>query len=160
MNSISKFNLLAIETSTDACSVALLNEVEIVSSTHVEAKKHTQILLKMIDEILIKAGLSIKDCDCLAFGCGPGSFTGVRIASSVIQGFGLATGIPIVPVSTLRAIAQAAYRKNNTWHVLAILDARMQQYYGGLFKADENGIMQSMGEEFLKSETELENLLI
>lgn len=160
MNSLSKFTLLAIETSTDACSVALLKGSGIISVSHVEAKKHTQILLKMIDDIFLKAGLSIKDCDCLAFGCGPGSFTGVRIASSVIQGFGLASQIPIVPVSTLRAIAQAACRKNNIKYVLALLDARMQQYYAGLFKADENGIMQKMGEEFLKSETELADLLI
>ena len=146
--------LLAIETSTDSCSVALLKNNQITSLSHTEPKQHTQLILKMVNQLLENAGVSLNECDGFAFGCGPGSFTGVRIASTVIQGFGLATGKPVIPVSTLRTIAQAAYRLNQTPKVFALLDAHMQEYYGGLFKVDENGVMQNVSGEFLKTNIE------
>lgn len=143
--------ILAIDTSTDACSVALYLNNRVESKSCIAPKKHTELILPMIRDLIQNAALVLQDLDALAFGCGPGSFTGIRIASGIIQGLGYGLNKPILPVSTLRAIAQGAYHKKGSKEVLAILDARMQEVYWGLYKVDDCGIMQSVSKESLQA---------
>lgn len=143
--------LLAIDTSTDACSAALLLSGNILAHYELAPRLHTRLLLPMIDSLLKEASLTLSELDALAFGRGPGSFTGVRIASSVVQAFGFGFQKPIVPVSTLRALAQNAYHEQGAKKVFASLDARMQEIYWGLFEVDERGIMQSISTEHVQS---------
>jgi len=125
--------LLALETSTDACSVALAINGEISVDHQIAPQKHAQLLLPMIDRMLIDAGISVIDLDGVAFGCGPGSFTGVRIAAATAQGIAFGSDIGVVPVSSLQAVAQGAYRKHSATHVLASFDARMGEVYWGVY---------------------------
>lgn len=125
--------LLAVETATDACSVALLLDGHIFEEFAVIPRQHTQKILLMLNDLLAKAGVHFSQIDALAFGRGPGSFTGLRIAASVIQGLAVAWGRPVVPISTLHALAQGAYRKFHAEHIFSCLDARMREVYGGFY---------------------------
>lgn len=98
--------LLAVETSTEACSAALLIDGAVAERFEVSPQKHTRLILPMIDALMAEAGLMPQQLDALAFSRGPGSFTGVRIATGIIQGIAFGADLPVVPVSTLAAIAQ------------------------------------------------------
>lgn len=141
-------NLLAIETSEEACSAALLIGDESRELVEIEPRKHSELILPMIDRLLADAGLVRTSLDAVAFGRGPGSFTGVRIATAVAQGIGYGLDIPVVPVSTLQAVAQGAFRQHALERVLAALDARMKEVYWGAYAID-NGIMSLQGEELV-----------
>lgn len=127
-------NLLAIDTSTDIASISLLVAEDLLYKEQGSLKTHTQFVLTMIDELLVDAGLSLKQLDGIVFGCGPGSFTGLRIACSVAKGLAYAHDLGLIPVSTLAAIAYAI-RQNGYANspVLSVLDARMQQMYWSYF---------------------------
>ena len=129
-------NILAIETATDACSCALELSGTITTRHAVEPRRHTELLLPMIDEVLAAAGADLGALDAIAFGRGPGSFTGLRIACSVAQGLGFGADRPLVAVSTLRVIAAGMRRSRGTPRVLAALDARMGEVYWGGFEWD------------------------
>ncbi len=141
--------ILALDTSTDACSVAL--SVDGVTSHIFElaAKSHTQRLLPMVDEILSAANCSLQDLDAIAYGCGPGSFTGLRICMGVVQGLAFGANLPVIPISTLQAMAQgfAAENPDNTFPIVVALDARMDEIYWGLFSADT--IPQALSDEYV-----------
>jgi tRNA threonylcarbamoyladenosine biosynthesis protein TsaB len=155
-NILSKtINLLAIDTATDACSVALCFNGSIIEHYELAPCAHTARLLPMIDKLLKETNITFAELDLFAFGCGPGSFTGVRIATSVIQAFGFGLNKPIVPVSTLRALAQRAYLENGSRQVFAHLDARMSEIYWGLFEIDTQGIMQSVLPECVQPANEV-----
>src|SRR5689334_1979423 len=131
--------ILALDASTDACSVAL--DID-GASTHIfelAAKSHTQRLLPMVDEILNAANCTLKDVNAIAFGRGPGSFTGLRICMGVVQGLAFGANLPVIPVSTLHAMTQGflSDHPNNSLPVLAALDARMDEIYWGLFSAEK-----------------------
>ncbi len=102
----------------------------------VAPRRHAALLLPMIEEVLLEADTELKDLDGLAFGQGPGSFTGVRIASSVIQALAFAVDLPVVGISNLAALAQASYRQQQNTQVLAAIDARMQEVYWGAYVYD------------------------
>lgn len=125
--------LLALDTATEACSAALLLDGAISERYEVIGRGHAERLLPMADELLREAGMPVGALDAIAFGRGPGSFTGLRIAAGVAQG--LAAGIkrPVVPVSDLAALAAAAARISGAERVLACLDARMGQVYWAAF---------------------------
>ncbi len=129
-------NILAIETATDACSCALEFSGTITARHRVEPRRHTELLLPMIDEVLADARADLGALDAIAFGRGPGSFTGLRIACSVAQGLGFGTGRPLVAVSTLQVIAAGVHRARGTPRVLVALDARMGELYWGGFEWD------------------------
>ena len=139
--------ILAIDTATEGCSAALLNDDEIISRLEVVPRKHADLILPMLDEILAEAQLSVKQLDALAFGRGPGAFTGVRIATGVIQGIAFGSDLPVVPVSTLRALAQRTFNEYQHNKVLTAFDARMDEVYWAEYELDENEIMQLQGEE-------------
>lgn len=140
-------NLLAIDTSTDACSAALAVGAELRERFEIAPRTHSQLILPMVESLLAKAGLTLGEIDALAFGCGPGSFTGVRIATGVAQGIAFGADLPVLPVSTLAALAQDAHDEYGATHVLAALDARMNEVYWGAYAISEHGLMQLQGEE-------------
>lgn len=147
-------NLLAIETSEETCSAALQSGGDCMELFESEPRKHSELILPMIDRLMAEAGLSRSSLDAVAFGRGPGSFTGVRIATAVAQGIGYALDIPVVPVSTLQALAQGAFRQTGAVSVLAALDARMQELYWGAFTL-QDGLMQPAGEEMVIAPSEV-----
>ena len=129
-------NILAIETATDACSCALEFSGTVTTRHVVEPRRHTELLLPMIDEVLAHAGAELAALDAIAFGRGPGSFTGLRIACSVAQGLGFGADRPLVAVSTLQVVAAGMHRSRGTPRVLVALDARMAEVYWGGFEWD------------------------
>jgi len=135
--------LLAIETATDACSAALSIDGELCERFEIAPRAHTELILPMIDELMAEAGITISQVDAMAFGRGPGAFTGVRIAVGVTQGIAFGADLPVVPVSTLAALAQGAA----TDKVLAALDARMSEVYWGAYQRNTVGLMEPVGEE-------------
>jgi len=138
--------LLAIETATEACSAALWIDGALTSRYEVAPREHTRLILPMMDDLLAEAGVRLADLDALAFGRGPGAFTGVRIAAAVIQGAAFGAEIPVVPVSTLAALAQHGLDAGAP-RVLAALDARMGEVYWGAFEADAEGLAVAVGPE-------------
>ena len=147
-------NLLAIETSEETCSAALLSGDDCTELFESEPRKHSELILPMIDRLLAEAGMQRSSLDAVAFSRGPGSFTGVRIATAVAQGIGYGLDIPVVPVSTLQALAQGAFREAGAGSVLAALDARMQELYWGAFVL-RDGLMQPAGEEMVVAPSEV-----
>ena len=144
--------LLAIETATESCSAALLVNDEIFNLSEVAPRRHNEIILSMCEQVLAQGETSLSNLDVIAFGRGPGAFTGVRLAASVTQGIALGQDLPVVPVSSLAALAQAAFETKRESEVLSCIDARMQEIYYGLYKLSNNKvsnaqIMQLVGEE-------------
>lgn len=135
-------SILAIDTSTNACSVALNINSQHFERHQVMERAHTRIIMPMIDSILKEAGICLSQLELLAYGCGPGSFTGVRIAAAIMQGLGFGLNKPIVPISSLRAQAQGAFRLHNRSNVLAVIDAKLNECYYGYYKVDDFGVMQ------------------
>jgi len=133
--------LLALETSTDACSIALECDGEVLLDHRMAPQEHAQILLPMIDAMFANAGIKASDLDGVAFGCGPGSFTGVRIAAATTQGIAFGVDVGVIPVSSLQALAQGAFREHNASHVLATFDARMSEVYWGAYALGDDGIV-------------------
>jgi tRNA threonylcarbamoyladenosine biosynthesis protein TsaB len=141
--------ILAIETATDACSVALCVESRIVDRQTCEPRVHAERVLRMVRDCLEEADLSLGALDSLAFGRGPGSFTGVRIAAGIVQGLALGADLPVVPVSTLAGHAVAAWRKDNARQVAVAVDARMDECYWGCFRISETGVASLVGKEMI-----------
>ena len=121
--------ILAIETSSHACSVALLNEDKVKISHIISPMQQAKLILPMIDELLKSSALTLNDLDAIAYGCGPGGFTGVRIAASVAQGLGFAVKLPIIPISSLAVMAEAAFLERQWRKLLVAVDARADQIY-------------------------------
>lgn len=139
--------LLAIETTGDACSCAIVVDETRYERHRLAPRRHAELVLAMVRELLDEAGLELAELDALAFGRGPGSFTGVRVASSVAQGLAYGAGLPVVPVSSLQALAQGACREGGYTKVLAAFDARMDEVYWGIYAADGDGLMMPQAEE-------------
>lgn len=141
--------ILAIDTATEACSVALDDAGVVVSRFAEAGREHTSMIMPMIEEVLGERGLAMADLDALAFGRGPGSFTGVRIATALVQGLAFAARLGVVGVSTLATLAQGARREHGAADVVACLDARMGEIYWGHFRIDQGGAMQPVQPEAL-----------
>ena len=140
--------LLAIESATDACSCALALDGEQAHRCEIAPRRHAELILGMVSELLDRAGVTLSSLDAIAFGRGPGSFTGVRIATAVAQGLGFAAELPLVPVSSLGALALAAGRRHRVDSVLAAFDARMGEVYWGAFDTRDSITAVPTGEEW------------
>ena len=142
--------LLALETANEQCSVSIVDETqELFFQLDTRAKAQTQTILPMIEEGFAKTNTQAAELNAIAFSRGPGSFSGVRINAAVTQALAWANDIPVIPVSTLQALAQSAYRLSGLTAVTAVLDARMNEVYIASFQLDENGVMQAVDEEQL-----------
>ena len=130
--------ILALETSTDWCSVAVGDGVRWCLRDERAGQAHSERLLPMIDAALAEAGWALRDLDGVAFGAGPGSFTGIRIGCGVAQGLAFGGELPVVPVPTLAAIAHEAFRAHGWEHVLACVDARMREVYAAAYARQGN----------------------
>ncbi|HAV1778314.1 TPA: tRNA (adenosine(37)-N6)-threonylcarbamoyltransferase complex dimerization subunit type 1 TsaB [Enterobacter hormaechei subsp. steigerwaltii] len=137
--------ILAIDTATEACSVALWNDGTTFAHFEECPREHTQRILPLVKTILTEGNTSLTDLDALAYGRGPGSFTGVRIGIGIAQGLALGADLPMIGVSTLATMAQGAWRMTGATRVLAAIDARMGEVYWAEYTRDENGVWH--GEE-------------
>lgn len=139
--------ILAIDTATEACSAALFIDNTISEQYRLAPREHTDLILKMIEQLLQQAALKLDQLDALAFGRGPGSFTGVRIATGIVQGLAFATDLPVLGVSTLASIAQSVHDDHQHPNILAAMDARMGEIYWGCYQVDDSGQVCLRGEE-------------
>lgn len=143
---MSQVNLLAIDTATEQCSVALTDGAQCIERCVQTPRGHADLVLPMVQEVMAEAGLSFAQLNAIAFGRGPGAFTGVRIAIGVAQGLAFASGLPLLPVSDLAAVAQQAVVPVGAG-ILVCMDARMGEVYTGLFVREVDGLMQAHGIE-------------
>ena len=151
--------LLAVETATEACSAALYLDGEITERFSLTVNEHTKLILPMIDTLMSEAGLRPQQLDALAFGCGPGSFTGVRIATGVIQGIAFGADLPVVPISTLAAIAQDYFDSNDNMQqntAFTAMDARMGEIFWGVYNRDDQGCAALIGKESVTLANDIE----
>ena len=139
--------LLAVETATEACSAALSIDGVITERFELAPRHHTKLILPMIDELMKEAGLSVSQLDGLAFGCGPGSFTGIRIATGVIQGIAFGADLPVVCVSTLAAMAQELFDRTDETLAFTAIDARMAEIFWGVYQRNTDGFAELIGNE-------------
>jgi len=137
--------LLAIETSTEACSVAVYVDGAVLHRHELAPRRHTQLVLPWADELLAEAGLAKSQLDAIAVGRGPGAFTGVRLAIAIVQGLALALDRPVLPVSTLAVLAMQGQGARR----LAAIDARMGEVYLGRYDLDDDGLVTACSEELI-----------
>lgn len=130
--------ILAIDTATEACSAALYVDGEMTSEYKLAPREHTQLILPMVDRLLVDSGFAVNQMDALSFARGPGAFTGVRIAAGIVQGLSYSAEIPVVPISTLAAIAAGVYYQHGHKNVLSAIDARMGEVYWGAYHIEED----------------------
>ncbi len=128
--------ILALETSSELASCALLHGGRLTFRSADGVRTHSASLLPMVQELLAEAGIALAACDAIAYGAGPGSFTGVRTACGIAQGLGFGAGLPLVPVVTLDAMALACHERHGAAEVLAVLDARMNEVYWAQYRFD------------------------
>ena len=147
--------ILALDTTQEYCSVALSVDDELIWREEHAPRTHTGLILPQVQTVLAEAGLQLKQLDALAFGRGPGSFTGLRIAAGVVQGLALGAELPVAPVSSLAAMAQGYYRENNAaTRICAAFDARIGEVYWGSYTLIQ-GAMQNIGDEAVSSPNDL-----
>jgi tRNA threonylcarbamoyladenosine biosynthesis protein TsaB len=131
-------NILAIETATEACSVALIHGQDIIARSEIAPRRHTELVLPMADALLAEAGIGRHALDAIAVGRGPGAFTGVRLGVSLAQGMALALDLPVITISSLAALALEAPEDEDA-AILAVIDARMGEIYAACYRRDDNG---------------------
>ena len=142
--------LLALETANEQCSVSIVAEHQtLYFQCDTRAKAQTQTILPLIEQGFKETNTVPINLVAVAFSRGPGSFSGVRINAAVTQALAWANDLPVIPVSTLQALAQAAYREQGFKEVTAVLDARMNEVYMASYQLDEHNIMQAVDEEKL-----------
>lgn len=140
--------ILAIDTATANCSAALLLDTRLLSRVQRLERGHAEHILPMVDELLREGAVTLPELDAIAFGRGPGAFTGLRLAASVAQGLAFGAGLPVVPVSDLAALAQQVFAADaHALRVLVCTDARMQEVYWGCFERDAQRLVVPVGEE-------------
>ena len=139
-------NLLIIDTATEACSVALQFNGQRYTRAKVAPREHGELVLPMVDEVLNEASIGLEQLDAIAYGQGPGAFTGLRICISIVQGLAFGANLPVIGISSLQAMAQGLYAQKQEKRVLAAIDARMGEVYWGEYE-ERAGVMTLMGQE-------------
>lgn len=148
-------NIIALDTATEACSVALLRaDGNVFAEFELAPRQHNQLLPGMLDKVVMDAGLQREELNYCAYSNGPGAFTGIRIGTAQAQGIGLALGIPLVPLSTLAVIAQHRFDTQSEKLVIATIDARMGEVYWAQYQRDGDDLARLQGKEQLTSTSE------
>jgi tRNA threonylcarbamoyladenosine biosynthesis protein TsaB len=150
--------LLAIDTSSLACSVAVCVDVRVVQRHEEQEREHTRLLVPMIREALAEAGVIVADLDAIVLGNGPGSFIGMRIAASVAQGLAHGAGLRIVPVSSLAAVATEVFASSDADEVVVTQDAHMNEVYLGAYRRGPDNLAQPLFAERLHAPVAIEEL--
>ena len=148
----------ALDTSSTACSVAVQVDDNVIEKHEEQAREHTRLLLPMISAATDAAGVALADLDAIVLGNGPGSFIGVRIAASVAQGLAFGSGLTIVPVSSMLAVAEEAILQHDATEVIVAQDAHMEQVYLGIYRGDAAGCVTAVGEERIHDQGEIAEL--
>ncbi len=151
-------NLLAIDTSSLACSVALQCDGEIEERHEEQAREHTRLLTPMIRDVLTARGIESADLDAIVLGNGPGSFIGMRIAASVAQGLAYGSGTPIVPQSSLAAVAAEVFATSDAAEVIVAQDAHMQEVYLGGYRRGPDNLPEELFAESLHPQVRIDAL--
>jgi tRNA threonylcarbamoyladenosine biosynthesis protein TsaB len=138
--------VLALDTSTESCSVALLQGGDVWLRAEITERGHAELVLPMVDALLAETGLALGDLDGIAFGRGPGAFTGLRIAAGLVQGLAFGANLKVAPVSSLAAVAAQVQAPPGTV-VLVCNDARMGEAYWGVFRLEADGIVSALATE-------------
>jgi tRNA threonylcarbamoyladenosine biosynthesis protein TsaB len=138
--------LLALDTVTEYCSVALSLDGELRSRELLANQSHTEMILPMVEELMAEAGLQLRELDAIAYNRGPGSFTGLRIAAGITQGLALGSDLPVIAVSSLQSIAQACLDLHGQTQVISCIDARQGEIYWACY-TEGAGIMRPDGNE-------------
>lgn len=149
--------ILALDTSTEACSVAIIDQTQPYESFIMADQKHSDLLLTMLDTLLKERQLNLADFDAIAFGRGPGSFTGLRIAAGVAQGLAFGQNLPLIPISTLQSLSLHA-PKSFSGAVITVLDARMHELYWAAYCLEDEKITPFHPENVSKAEA-LQNFI-
>lgn len=139
-------NILALDTCTEMCSAAVMINGKVFERSELTQRGHSEKILGMLDAVMAEAKCTLADIDVVAFGRGPGSFTGVRIGVGVAQGIAFARQLPVIPVSTMAAVAQLAIDNHAATRIAVAMDARMGEVYAAHFVA-ENGLAEKLDEE-------------
>lgn len=139
--------LLAIETSTDACSVGVWLDGEVIADHRLAAQQHAALVLPMIDALMAGAGIDVKQLDGIVYGQGPGSFTGVRIGVALTQGIALGADVGVIGISTLQSMAHAVWQTSKEANIAVSLDARMGEVYFATYAGDDRGQLLSLAPE-------------
>ena len=150
--------LLALDCSTEACSVALGLDGEVIELFELAPRSHTQRLLPMVDKLLTQTGVKLAELDAISFGRGPGSFTGLRICLGAVQGLAFGAQLPVLPISSLAVLAQTALESQQVSEsglILSSFDARMDEIYWGLFRC-EGAVVQAAAAEQLCAPEQLQ----
>lgn len=142
--------ILALDTATEACSAAVvIDGVVVAKRFELAPRRHAELILSQLDAVLKEAGIRLQQLDALAYGCGPGAFTGVRLAASVVQGVAFAADLPVIPVSDLAALAYEAHLEFAVEHLACAIDARMGEVYWACYRADTVDGVRLLGSEFV-----------
>ncbi len=152
--------ILTLDTATENCSVALYQDGQVISRSMISPREHTQRILPMVDEVLAEAGIKLPELDAIAFGRGPGSFTGVRIGIGIAQGLAFGADLPMIGVSNLEAMAQAAHRLCQAEQALVAIDARMNEVYFGQFTLEKGCMRPVSPEQVIAPEQLLQQSLV
>lgn len=144
--------ILAIDTSTELCSAALYHDSEICSHEILAPREHTQRILPMVEDLLASSQLSLSQLDALAFGRGPGSFTGVRIGIGIAQGLAFGADLPMIGVSTLASMAQGVFAEHEAQLAYTAIDARMNEVYWAVYKNQQGLAVLEAEEQVIKPE--------
>ncbi|ACA86389.1 tRNA (adenosine(37)-N6)-threonylcarbamoyltransferase complex dimerization subunit type 1 TsaB [Shewanella woodyi] len=141
-----ELTILSLDTCTESCSAALSVKGKVFSELAIVPREHSQRILPMVDSVLSQAKVQLADVDLIAYGRGPGSFTGIRICTSMTQGLALGQDIPVIGLSALQTMAQAVFDSQSAMQVITAIDARMGEIYWGQFVFD-NGLVKLVGAE-------------
>jgi tRNA threonylcarbamoyladenosine biosynthesis protein TsaB len=149
------FTCLAVETATDLPSVALVGRGLVTCREAPGLRAPSRHVFEWVQELLDASGIEPGELDCIAYGAGPGSFTGVRVAVALAQGLGYACGVRLCPVSTLAALAAAAFRAGDAWSVACCLDAHMGEVYVGTYARDAEAVVRALQADVLAAPAEV-----
>ena len=144
--------LLALDTSSVACSVAIQLDDKVVERHEEQPREHTRLLMPMIESAIEEAGVDLPDLDAIVLGNGPGSFIGMRIAASVAQGLAFGTGLEIIPVSSMAAVAAQVFAQEDATEVVVAQDAHMSEVYLGIYRQDGGAIIDVVPERLHAAE--------